>query len=334
MSGYIVRRLVWLVFVVLGMTLIVFVVTHLIPADPATIAAGQGASADSIRAIREEFGLDRPLHEQYWLYLQGLFRGNLGRSILTGRPVLDDIRERFPATLELALVATFVSVVLGVLLGTLSAVLRDSHTDNAIRVLSLLWVGMPEFWFALMLQIIFFGKLGLLPAGGRTAIEVAAPPRVTGMFTVDALLALDFGTFLNVLKHLVLPVTALALVRMAELVRITRSGMLEVLQQDYVRTARAKGLSGRSVLFGHALKNAALPIITIVGIQFGYLLGGTVLIEAIFLWPGIGRYAVHSIQNVDFQAVMGVAVILSALFVVVNLLVDLLYTAVDPRIRY
>lgn len=334
MRAYIIRRLIWMVFVVFGMTLIVFVVTHLIPAEPATIAAGLGASADSIQAIRKEFALDRPLYEQYWIYLKGLLHGNLGRSILTGRPVLDDIKDRFPATLELALVSTFTSLLMGVSLGVLSAVSKDRFADNFIRLLSILWVGMPEFWLALMLQILFYGELGWLPAGGRTAVELAGPPRITGMFTVDALLSLRFGILANVLKHLILPVTALSLVRMAELTRMTRSGMLEVLQQDYIRTARAKGLSQMRVLATHAVKNASLPVITIIGIQFGYALGGTVLIEAIFQWPGIGRYAVHSIQNVDFQAVIGVAVVLSGVFVLVNLFVDLLYTFADPRIRY
>jgi len=323
-----------MIFIVLGMTLIVFVVTHLIPADPAMIAAGQGADASSIEKVRQEFGLDRPLPEQYFIFLKGLLRGNLGRSILTGRPVLDDIKDYFPATLELALLSTVVSVVLGVFLGILSALLKDHLTDNAIRVLSILWVGMPEFWLGLMFQILFYGKLEWLPFGGRTSIGMPGPPRITGMFSLDALLTLRFAILLDVLVHLILPVTVLALRRMAELARITRSSMLEVLEQDYIRTARAKGLSERSVILRHSLKNASLPIITIVGIQFGYALGGTILIEAIFQWPGLGRYAVHSIQNVDFQPVIGVAIVASTAFVLVNSFVDVLYTFADPRIRY
>lgn len=323
-----------MVFVALGMTLVVFVITHLIPADPAMIAAGEGSNAEIIESIRKEFGLDRPLWEQYWIYLQGLLRGNLGRSILTGRPVLDDIKERFPATLELALMATFVSLVFGVSLGTLSAVFHGRLVDILIRLISILWVGMPVFWLGLVLQILFYGKLGWLPFGGRTGVNLPGPPHITGMFTLDALFSLHFEILADVLLHLILPVTALALGQMAELARITRSSMLEVLRQEYIRTAYAKGLSQRRVLMFHALKNASLPIITIAGIHFGYALGGTVLIEAIFQWPGMGRYAVQSIQNVDFQAIIGVAVVLSGVFVLVSLLVDILYTFADPRIRY
>jgi peptide/nickel transport system permease protein len=323
-----------MVFVVLGMTVIVFVVTHLIPADPAMIAAGEGADAEIIAAVRAEYGLDRPLLEQYWLFLKGLLRGNLGRSILTGRPVLDDIRERFPATLELALVSTSVALLLGVSMGIFSALSQDRLADNLIRLLSIVWVGMPAFWLALMFQILFYGKLEWLPFGGRTSIAMPSPPHITGLFTIDALLSLRFDILADVLVHLILPVTVLALRSMAELTRMTRSSMLEVMGEDYVRTARAKGLANRTVVMVHALKNAALPIITITGIQFGYALGGTVLIEAIFQWPGMGRYAVHSIQNVDFQAVIGVAVVISVVFVVVNLLVDVAYTFADPRIRY
>jgi peptide/nickel transport system permease protein len=334
MQAYILRRLAWMVFVILGMTVIVFVISHLIPANPALLAAGEGADASIVAAIRAEYGLDRPLPEQYWLFLKGLFQGNLGRSILTGRPVLDDIKERFPATLELALASTVVALVLGVSMGILSALSQDRIIDNAIRLFSIIWVGMAEFWLALMLQIVFYGKLSWLPFGGRTAVQVASPPHITGLFTVDALLSLRFGLLADVLVHLILPVTALALHRMAELARMTRSSMLEVLGADYIRTARSKGLAERSVIVVHALKNAALPIITVVGIQFGYALGGTVLIEAIFQWPGMGRYAVQSIQNVDFQPIMGVAVVISAVFVLVNLFVDVLYTFADPRIRY
>ena len=334
MLSFIARRLVWMVFVILGMSLIVFVVTHFIPADPAQLAAGPGADASIVRAIRAKYGLDRPLPEQYFMFVKGLLRGDFGRSILTGRPVINDIKERFPATLELALLSTFVSLVLGVFFGVLSALFKGRIGDHIIRVFSILWVSMPAFWLALMLQILFYGNLDWLPFGGRTGMEMPSPPRVTGMFTVDSVLAMRFDILRDVLWHLILPVLALGLRGMAELARMTRSSMLEVLQEDYIRTANAKGLAQARVLAFHALKNASLPIITLFGIQFGWNLGGAVLIEAIFQWPGMGRYAVHSIQTVDFQAVMGVAMVISGLYVLVNLLVDLLYTFADPRIRY
>jgi peptide/nickel transport system permease protein len=334
MGTYVVRRLAWMILVVLGMTLITFAITHMIPADPAKIAAGLGADASAVEKIRQELGLDLPLPEQYLFYLKNLLRGDLGRSILTSRPVLDDIKDYFPATLELTVLSMVVTMVLGVFLGILSALQQGRLVDNVTRLFATLWVAMPVFWFALMLQILFYGKLEWLPPGGRLGETVSPPPHVTGMFTLDSLLALRFGTLGNALVHLILPVTAVALTRVAEVARITRSSMLEVLGVDYVRTARAKGLSEKVVILRHALKNASLPIITTFGLQFGYLLGGTILVESIFQWPGMGRYAVLSITSVDFPAVIGVTVVASFSFVLVNLGVDLTYQFADPRIRY
>lgn len=334
MWSYILRRLFWLVFVMLGMTLIVFVVTHIIPADPAKVVAGDTADAATVERIRKELGLDRPLAEQYLIYLKGLLRGDLGKSILTSRPVLDDLKDYFPATLELAILSMTLALVLGVGLGILSALQQGRLVDNLIRFFATLWVGMPVFWFALMMLILFYGRLKWLPAGGRITNTLQPPPHITGLFTVDALLSLRFRELGDILMHLIMPVTVLALGRVAELARMTRASMLEVMRLDYIRTARAKGLAERTVIIRHALKNAALPIITIVGIQFGHMLGGVVLVEAVFQWPGMGRYAVQSITSVDFPAVIGVAILASFVFVLVNLFVDLLYTFVDPRIRY
>lgn len=333
MSRYIARRLVWLIFVVLGMTLITFMITHIIPADPAKIAAGLGADASAVEAIRKDLGLDRPLPEQYIRYLGDLLHADLGRSILTGRPVLDDIKDYLPATVELAFFAMLMTIVIGIPLGIMSAIHRGRAADILIRLFSTLWVAMPVFWFALILQIVFYGRLQWLPAGGQISSGMK-PFDITGIMTLDALIALRFDTLMDVLKHLLMPVVALALTRVAEVARISRSSMLDVLGADYIRTARAKGLRGDVVIFRHALKNALLPVITILGLQFGYLLGGAVLIEAIFQWPGMGRYAVLSITNVDFPAVMGVTVVASIAFVSVNLIVDLTYAVIDPRIRY
>jgi peptide/nickel transport system permease protein len=333
MTTYILKRLVWLVVVVLGMTMIVFGITHMIPADPAKIAAGLGADASAVEKIRQEMGLDLPVHQQYLRYLNGLLHGDLGKSILTNRPVLDDIKDYFPATLELALVAMMATIIVGVPLGVLSALQRGRLTDNVTRLFATLWVAMPVFWFGLLLQILFYGKLEWLPAGGRIGEDIPMPPQITGLLLVDSLMALRLDAFFSGLVHLILPVTALALTRVAEVSRITRSSMLEVLGMDYVRTARAKGLTERRVIFGHALRNGALPIITTFGLQFGYLLGGAILVEAIFQWPGMGRYAVLSITSVDFPAVIGVTVVASLVFVSVNLFVDLAYRFADPRIR-
>lgn len=334
MSTYIVRRLAWMIAVVLGMTLITFAITHMIPADPAKIAAGLGADASAVEKIRKELGLDLPLHEQYLFYLKNLLRGDLGRSILTNRPVLDDIKDYFPATLELTVVSMTVTMVLGIMLGVLSALQQGRFVDNVTRLLATLWMAMPVFWFGLLLQIVFYGRLGWLPPGGRISERVAMPPKITGLLLVDSVAAMRVDAFLSASLHLILPVLAVSLPRVAEVARITRSSMLEVLGQDYVRTARAKGLAERYVILRHALKNASLPIITTFGLQFGYLLGGTILVEAIFQWPGMGRYAVLSITSVDFPAVIGVTVVASFVFVLVNLVIDLAYQFADPRIRY
>lgn len=334
MSTYILKRLLWMIVVVLGMTLITFTITHMIPADPAKIAAGLGADASAVQKIREEMKLDLPLYEQYFYYVKNLFRGDLGRSILTSRPVKDDVRDYFPATLELALLSMLVTMVLGVLLGSLSALQQGRAIDNLTRLFSTLWVAMPVFWFALMLQILFYGKLQWLPAGARIAGEIAMPQKITGLLLIDSLLALRMDAFWSALVHLILPVTAVALTRVAEVARMTRSSMLEVLGLDYIRTARSKGLAERVIIMRHAFRNASLPIITTFGLQFGYLLGGTILVETIFQWPGMGRYAVRSITSVDFPAVIGVTVVASFAFVLVNLGIDLTYRFADPRIRY
>lgn len=322
-----------MIFVVLGMTLITFVISHIIPADPAKIAAGLGADASAVENVRRDLGLDRPLPEQYIRYLGGLLHADLGRSILTGRPVLDDIKDFFPATVELTFYAMAVTMFVGVALGVLSAIQRGRWTDNLIRLFATLWVAMPVFWFALILQIWFYGNLQWLPAGGQLSSDVKLT-EITGLVTLDALFTMNFSALLDALKHLILPVSALALTRVAEVARITRSSMLEVLGMDYIRTARAKGLQEQIVIIWHALRNALIPVITTFGLQFGYLLGGAVLVEAVFQWPGMGRYAVLSITSVDFPVVMGVTVVASIVFVLVNLLVDVMYVLADPRIGY
>lgn len=315
------------------MTLLTFVVTHLIPADPVKAAAGLDATADQIEKLRRDLGTDRPLPEQYLIYIANLVRGDLGNSIVTRRPVLADLREYFPATLELTICTLIVIVLVGVPLGIVSATRRGGLIDLCSRLFATLWVAIPVFWFALLLQLVFYLRLGWLPAGDRIAQEYAVT-RLTGFLTIDTLLAGDLAAFGSVLHHLILPVLTLALGRLAIVMRMTRASMLEVLGSDYVRTARAKGLHDRVVIYQHALKNAALPIITTVGTQVGFLLGGAVLVEAIFQWPGIGRYAVSSITSIDFPAIMGVTLLAAIVFVLVNLLVDLSYAAIDPRITY
>ncbi len=333
MIRYIAHRLLWLFVVAVGMTLLTFVLTHLIPADPAKYAAGLDATADQIERVKRDLGLDRPLHEQYLIYLRNLASGDLGMSIITKRPVRDDLTDYFPATLELALSSIIVTVLIGVPLGVISAVRRGGLTDLLTRLFATFWVAVPVFWFGLLLQLIFYVRLGWLPIGGR--IDPAFTlERVTGLLTLDAVLQGQPAALASALHHLLLPVLALALARVAVVARMTRAGMLEVLSSEYIRTARAKGLRERAVLYHHALRNAALPVLTTLGTQIGFLLGGAILVEAIFQWPGMGRYAVSSITSVDFPAIMGVALLSGIIFVLVNLLVDLAYLALDPRISY
>jgi peptide/nickel transport system permease protein len=315
------------------MTLLIFVITHLIPADPAKFAAGLDATADQIEQTKRSLGLDRPLPEQYLVYLSNLAHGDLGTSIITKRPVRDDLADYFPATLELTLWSALMIVVIGVPLGVISATRRGGWFDLLSRILATVWVALPVFWFGLLLQLIFYLRLGWLPAGDRLDSAIVLP-RITGIVTLDAILRGNPTALLDALKHLVLPVVTLALARVAIVSRMTRAGMLEVLGADFVRTARAKGLRERAVIYRHALHNAALPVLTTFGTQIGFLLGGAILVEVIFQWPGMGRYAVSSITSVDFPAIMGVTLASATTFVLINLLVDLAYMLVDPRIAY
>lgn len=329
----IVRRLFFLVFVLLGLSLITFVLSHVVPRDPARIIAGPRASPEAVEKIRKEYGLDQPLWRQYVRYLSGLIHLDFGKSLTSRRPVSEDLARYLPATIELALYAMLFAVVLGIPLGVLSAVRRNSFLDLIGRTISILGLSIPSFWLALILQFFLFAQLGLLPDGQRLPVGVKEPPRVTGLFTVDALLAGNFGLFLLALKHLLMPSLVLGLAALAIVTRMVRSGMLEVLGQDYIRTARAKGLQPHVVILRHALKNALLPAVTVIGLQFGLLMGGAVLVEIIFSWPGIGRYTFQAIQNFDYNAVISVTLVIGAAYVLVNLLVDVIYVLLDPRIR-
>ncbi|MCS7050783.1 MAG: ABC transporter permease [Thermomicrobium sp.] len=327
------RRLFFLGFVLLGLSLITFVLSHVVPSDPARIIAGPRASPEAVEKIRQEYGLDQPLWRQYLRYLSGLVRLDFGKSLTSRRPVAEDLARYLPATLELALFSMAFAVVVGVPLGVLSAVRRNSLLDLFGRTVSILGLSVPSFWLALVLQFFLFARFGLLPDGQRLPIGVKEPPRVTGLFTIDALLAGNVEVFLLAVKHLLMPSLVLGLAALAIVTRMVRSGMLEVLGQDYIRTARAKGLQPHAVILRHALKNALLPAVTVIGLQFGLLMGGAVLVEIIFSWPGIGRYAFQAIQNFDYNAVISVTLVIGAAYVLVNLLVDIVYVLLDPRIR-
>jgi peptide/nickel transport system permease protein len=333
MTGFILRRLAGLLFVLAGVSVITFVLTQLVPIDPAAAALGQNARDEQIEAFRRQYGLDRPPVEQYVTYVGRLLRGDLGISIRTRRPVADDLRDYLPATIELSLAAMSVTLVLGISLGVLSAVRRNSLLDGVARVFALVGGSLPIFFLGLLVLALFYSRLRWLPGPGRLDAYLTPPPRVSGMYTLDSLLAGNMQVFRNSLAHLVLPAVTLGYFSTAVLLRMTRSAMLEVLTQDYIRTAQAKGLRDRTVLLRHALKNAMIPVLTTVGITFGSLLSGAVLTETIFAWPGLGRYATASATSLDFPAVMGVTLVAAIVYPVVNLLVDIGYHALDPRIN-
>jgi peptide/nickel transport system permease protein len=332
MYRFLVRRLVSVAFVVFGLTLIVFVISNVIPADPAQVAAGLTARKEQVEQVRKQLGLDRPLPEQYMRYLSRLVRGDLGISLLTRRPVINDIKIFFPATLELTMVAALMFLALGVPLGVLSAISKGRWPDLLSRFVAVLGMGLPAFWLGLMAQVIFFRWLGWFPAIGRINPDVGIPTHVTGLYLVDSILTLNWEAFGSSLRHIFLPASVLALARFGVTIRFVRASMLEALSSDYIRTARAKGLGERRVLVRHALRNALIPVTTMTGLQFGWLLGGTVLVETVFSWPGLGVYAIQSIGSLDFTATMAVTLILAVVFVLVNTIVDALYGVLDPRI--
>lgn len=332
--SFLLRRLIGLVAVLAGVSVITFFVSHVVPADPAAAALGDHASDEQIAAFRREYGLDRPLVEQYLIYINGLLHGDLGKSIRTRRPVLDDLRDFFPATFELSLAALLVSLCIGIPAGVWSALERNRWPDHLVRVFSLIGGSLPIFWLGLLLIGLLYYRLGWLPGGGRIDQFIPPPRPITSLYVVDSLLSGNTAALKSSLHHLLLPAFTLGYFSTAIIARITRSSMLEVLHQDYIRTAYAKGLRARIVLIRHALRNALIPTLTIVGITFGSLLSGAVLTETIFSWPGLGRYATFSAISLDFPAVMGVTLLAALIYTLANTVVDLLYHLLDPRIRY
>ncbi len=330
----IVRRLIFLFFVLFGLSLATFALSRVVPGDPARLQAGPRASASAVEKIREKYGLNDPWPQQYVTYVQGLVRLDLGESFSSRRPVVEDLKRYLPATIELSLGAFILSSVIGIPLGVVSAVQRDKWPDHIARFVSISGLALPVFWLAIMAQFIFFGELGWLPDGERLPISVTPPPTVTNLYTVDALLAGQWDTFGIAVRHLLLPTLVLAYGSLAVITRMVRGGMLEVLNQDYIRTARAKGIAQQRVILGHALKNAMLPTVTSIGLQVGLLLSGAFLVEIVFSWPGIGRYAVEAIQRLDYNATMATTLLVALVFVLLNLVVDVLYLLIDPRISY
>ncbi|BBL79776.1 peptide ABC transporter permease [Rubrobacter xylanophilus] len=316
-----------------GVSVIVFFMVRAIPGDPAQILLGQQATPEQVERLREQLGLNEDPLTQYVIFLRDALTGDLGESIVTGRPVTVELLDRFPATLELTLAALLFAVAVGIPVGVLAAVRQYSWIDRLTSVVALTGVSMPIFWLALVLVVIFTVRLDLLPFPGRlsSGVEIV---RITGMVVPDAILTGNFAGLWDGIKHLVLPAVALGTIPMAVVTRMTRSAMLEVMGEDYIRTAHAKGVTPWRVVFKHALRNAMLPVVTVIGLQFGLLMGGAVLTETIFSWDGIGQIALESIYRRDYPMIQGVVLYGASFFVMVNLVVDILYAVLDPRVRY
>jgi peptide/nickel transport system permease protein len=319
--------------VLFGVSIVVFFMVRAIPGDPAQIMLGQQATQEQVQQVREKMGLDKPVFVQYGLFLKNALRGDLGDSTVTGRPVTTELLTRLPATFELTAFAMLIAILVGVPVGVISAVRQYSLLDKTTSVLALTGISMPIFWLAMILVVIFGVNLQILPFPGRLG-PTTAISSITGLVLVDSLLTLNFAGFWDGLLHLIMPALALGTIPMAVIMRMTRSSMLEVMNEDYVRTARAKGVVPWRVVFKHALRNAMLPTITVIGLQAGLLMGGAIITETIFSWPGIGLYLYQSVGSRDFPSIQGVVLYGALLFVLINLLVDVLYAVLDPRVRY
>lgn len=333
MLKYILKRLLLLIPVLLGVSIMVFIVMHVFTPDPTGVILGQHATAEQAAKLRETLGLNHPLPVQFWDFLKGAVGGDLGDSLITHTSVSKEIFNRFPATIELALVAIVLASVFGIAIGVISAVKRNTIIDYISTVTALVGVSMPIFWLGLLLIVFFAVKLQVLPVSGR--IEIGLEPiRITGLYILDSLITGDYAALSSSIKHIILPAVALSCYSMAIIARMTRSAMLEIIKQDYIRTARSKGLFEKIVIYKHALRNALIPIITVIGLQLGSLLGGAVLTETVFSWPGIGSYTIDSILKSDYPVVQGAVIVMAVVFVLVNLVVDILYAYLDPRIKY
>ena len=326
------RRVLFLVPTLLGVLAITFMVSYIIPGDAAQLLAGPRATEEVIQRIRHEYGLDQPLYVQFAVYIGQIVQGDFGQSIRTRRPVAADIRDFFPATFELTTTAMFLAVLFGIPLGIISAMYRGRLIDSASRIFSVIGVSMPIFWLGLLMLFAFYLKLSILPGPGR--ITGNPPSYITGCYLFDSLVTGNWKALWDSAMHLIMPASALAFAVLARVSRMTRSSMLETFGQDFVQTARAKGLSEMYVVGKHVLRNALIPTITVIGLSYGELLGGAVATELIFAWPGMAHYVVSSMTSIDFPAVMGVTIVIAAVYITVNLLVDVIYAFVDPRIRY
>jgi peptide/nickel transport system permease protein len=334
MTRYVLSRLGLTAVMALLSTLVVFLIANTVPGDPILAQLGDIAASnkDFVAEWRAKWGLDLPLWERYFLFLQGLFNGDLGISIASHRPVLDDIAQFAPATIELATISFLLALIIGIPLGMLAAVHRDSWIDHLARIVSLIGVSSPTFWLAFIMLALFYGRLQIAPGPGRLDAIALPPETITGFYLIDAVLAGDWDTFRNAAAHITLPSIVLAAATLGLVTRTTRASMLDNLHQDYVRVARAKGLRESRIVNGHVLPNALIPVVTLGGLAYANLLTGAVMTETVFSWPGLGRYTFKSAAALDFPAIMGITLVVALTYLIINLLIDLSYALLDPRV--
>lgn len=333
MFSYLLKRIFFLLPILIGVSFLVFLMIHLVPGDPAVAMLGERATPEKLDKLREDLGLNDSFIVQYYRYFRRLLQFDLGRSVISNHSVAAEIGERFPSTAELTIFAMIFAVALGIPAGILAATKQNSSFDNISMIVALFGVSMPIFWLGLMAIWLFSVKLGLLPPSARLSVGISLQ-RITNFYLIDSLISGNLSALKDVLIHLILPGIALGTIPMAIIARMTRSSMLEVLRYDFIRTAYAKGLNSNVVIYKHAFRNALIPVITVVGLQFGSLLGGAVLTETIFSWPGIGKLSYDAIMSRDFPVVQGSVLVIAMIFVLINLIVDLTYSFVDPRIKY
>lgn len=329
------KRLAYLVVMLFGVATLVFILTKMIPGDPTVANLSQRALNDPevVAAYKAKYGLDQPIFVQYVLYIKNLLKFDLGTSIRTNKPVLAELARCYPATIELALFAILLAAVFGILFGVISAIRRNSILDQAVRAVSVTGVSIPSFWFALLVLYFFYYKLHIFPGPGRLSNSFSAPATVTGLYVLDSLLEGNIPKAMDALSHLIPPGTVLAAFTMGLITRTTRSNLLDVMSMDYIRTARAKGIGRVGLIVRHALGNALIPVLTVIGLGLGNLLGGMVLVETIFNWPGVGQFAYESVLSADFPAIIGVALLIALNYMIINTVVDILYGVIDPRVR-
>jgi len=334
MTRYVITRLGIAAMMAVLATLVIFLIANTVPGDPVLAQLGDLAASNKefVAFWRAKYGLDLPLWERYLIFLKGLFHGDLGISIATQRPVLDDISAYAPATIELATAGFLISVTIGIPLGIVAAVRRDSWIDHVARFVSLIGVSSPTFWLAFIVLAVFYGELQIAPGPGRLDAIAFPPPKVTGLFLIDAALNGDWDAFKDALAHLILPASVLAAATLGLITRTTRASMLESMQQDYVRVARSKGLKENKIVRGHVLPNALIPVVTLGGLAYANLLTGAVMTETIFSWPGLGRYTFRSAAALDFPAIMGITLVVAITYLIINLLIDISYALLDPRV--